>query len=65
MVNATQIADLRCEYLVDPLGIDEKIPRLSWLMQSVTARCAPACVSCLHVASSVELLQAGPSRPVG
>src|SRR3974390_1736358 len=23
-------ADLRCEYLVNPLGIDEREPRLSW-----------------------------------
>ncbi len=26
----TSIADLRCEYLVDPLGIDTAQPRLSW-----------------------------------
>jgi len=25
---------LRCEYLVDPLGIDEARPRLSWLLES-------------------------------
>jgi hypothetical protein len=24
-------ADLRCEYLKDPLGIDEAKPRLSWI----------------------------------
>ncbi len=27
-------ADLRCEYLVDPLGIDEARPRLSWRNES-------------------------------
>jgi len=26
--------DLRCEYLVDPLGIDSKNPRLSWKLES-------------------------------
>src|SRR4051812_17732566 len=25
---------LRCEYLVNPLGIDEKRPRLSWVIES-------------------------------
>ena len=28
-------ADLRCEYLVNPLGIDETKPRLSWISESV------------------------------
>jgi len=27
-------ADLRCEYLVDPLGIDVVKPRLSWVCES-------------------------------
>jgi alpha-L-rhamnosidase len=27
-------ADLRCEYLVNPLGIDEPAPRLSWIVES-------------------------------
>jgi len=27
-------ADLRCEYLVNPLGIDEVKPRLSWITES-------------------------------
>jgi len=26
--------DLRCEYLVNPLGIDVVIPRLSWILGS-------------------------------
>src|SRR5271157_5984738 len=25
---------LRCEYLVNPLGLDEKQPRLSWILES-------------------------------
>lgn len=28
------IGDLRCEYLANPLGIDETKPRLSWILQS-------------------------------
>ncbi len=28
------LEDLRCEYLVDPLGIDVEKPRLSWLIES-------------------------------
>jgi alpha-L-rhamnosidase len=29
-----QVADLRCEYLTDPLGIDAASPRLSWTLRS-------------------------------
>ena len=29
-----QVADLRCEYLTDPLGIDAAAPRLSWTLRS-------------------------------
>ena len=29
------IADLRCEYLKDPLGIDVSQPRLSWKLAAV------------------------------
>ncbi len=28
------ISDLRCEYLTDPVGIDERNPRLSWTLES-------------------------------
>lgn len=31
---SVEAAYLRCEYLVDPLGIDETAPRLSWEVQS-------------------------------
>lgn len=30
----TRLSHLRCEYLVDPLGIDEPAPRLSWRLNS-------------------------------
>jgi len=33
-VSATTITRLRCEYLVDPLGIDELAPRLSWCLET-------------------------------
>ena len=32
----TRVTDLRCEYLENPLGIDECSPRLSWIMKSKT-----------------------------
>ncbi len=31
---AIQVADLRCEYLRDPLGIDAHRPRLGWIIES-------------------------------
>jgi alpha-L-rhamnosidase len=34
---AAAVADLRCEYLVDPEGIDAQPPRVSWILES-TAR---------------------------
>jgi alpha-L-rhamnosidase len=30
------VMSLRCEYLVDPLGIDADAPRMSWILDSVT-----------------------------
>ena len=32
--NAATVKELRCEYLDNPLGIDETHPRLSWIMNS-------------------------------
>ena len=32
--SATTVAHLRCEYLVEPLGIDETSPRLSWQLET-------------------------------
>ena len=31
---ATAVANLRCEYLENPLGIDATRPRLSWIIES-------------------------------
>jgi alpha-L-rhamnosidase len=33
-----KVADLRCEYLQDPLGIDVRQPRLSWKLTAVDAQ---------------------------
>lgn len=50
-----RIADLRCEYLFDPLGIDERVPRLSWRIES-DLRGARQVAYQLLVASSAERL---------
>jgi alpha-L-rhamnosidase len=34
MANSIQITSLRCEYSIDPLGIDVLRPRLSWVLES-------------------------------
>jgi alpha-L-rhamnosidase len=34
MTSLVQVTELRCEYLTDPLGIDVRYPRLSWILQS-------------------------------
>ena len=47
---------LRCEYRVDPLGIDQNQPRLSWQVQSAT-RGAEQSACQILVASSPALLQ--------
>ena len=33
-VRPSKSADLRCEYLKDPMGVDAAQPRLSWIIQS-------------------------------
>ena len=49
---------LRCEYLVDPLGIDEREPRLSWEL-SGERRGARQTAYRIRVASTAERLGAG------
>ncbi|MCA9236482.1 MAG: family 78 glycoside hydrolase catalytic domain [Planctomycetales bacterium] len=49
---------LRCEYLTDPLGVDELRPRLSWQMRSAR-RGARQTAYQVRVASSRERLLAG------
>lgn len=58
MDESTKVEHLRCEYLTNPLGIDELIPRLSWLMRS-EHRGARQIAYCVQVASTLQGLQAG------
>jgi alpha-L-rhamnosidase len=53
-----RVSGLRCEYLVDPLGIDERAPRLSWMLESAR-RGARQVASRVRVASTPEKLSAG------
>lgn len=53
-----RILDLRCEYLVAPLGIDERAPRLSWRIDS-TRRGARQVAYRVRVASSAQALADG------
>lgn len=46
---------LRCEYLADPIGVDEAHPRLSWIVES-DSRGASQSAYRILVASSPELL---------
>ncbi|PTX94370.1 alpha-L-rhamnosidase [Opitutus sp. ER46] len=52
------VTHLRCEYLVDPLGIDERTPRLSWELES-DRRGARQVAYRVRVASTPEKLAAG------
>ncbi len=52
------VTRLRCEYLVDPLGLDEPAPRLSWQLDSAL-RGARQLAYRIRVASTPEKLSAG------
>jgi hypothetical protein len=32
-LHATEVTNMRCEYLKDPLGVDVARPRLSWVIR--------------------------------
>jgi alpha-L-rhamnosidase len=53
---ATAVANLRCEYLTNPLGIDVAKPRLSWIIESNRREERQTAFQVL-VASSEELLK--------
>ncbi len=53
--HALNVTDLRCEYLVDPLGIDSIHPRLSWRLESSARGVMQAAYQVL-VADSEDLL---------
>jgi len=55
-----RVHHLRCEYLVNPLGLDERAPRLSWCIES-RRRGARQVAYRVCVASSPEKLDAGES----
>jgi len=55
---AFSVANLRCDYLVNPLGIDERSPRLSWTLES-EARGARQLAYRIRVASTAAKLTAG------
>ena len=57
-MSATRVASLRCEYLVDPLGLDELHPRLSWVLET-DRRGARQVAYRLRVASTAAKLAAG------
>ena len=50
------VANLRCEYLVNPMGIDAVEPRLSWILESEKRSCMQSAYHIL-VASSAETLE--------
>lgn len=58
LTDATHLSQLRCEYLVNPHGIDESSPRLSWTMEA-NRRGARQTAYHLRVASCPEKLAAG------
>ncbi len=56
--NSLHVADLRCEYTVNPLGIDVLRPRLSWVTQTQTRSWKQSAYQ-VHVASTRDNLAAG------
>src|SRR4051794_10748525 len=52
------VSHLRCEYLVNPLGIDERAPRLSWRLESERRGIRQAAYR-IRVASTREALVRG------
>jgi alpha-L-rhamnosidase len=57
-VSATAVTRLRCEYLVDPLGLDETAPRLSWELET-DRRGARQVAYRIRVSSTAERLARG------
>ena len=55
ILQAADVVNLRCEYLVNPIGVDATSPRLSWII--VSSKRGDMQRSCqIIVSSSVELL---------
>ena len=58
------VTHLRCEYLVDPLGIDQTRPRLSWQIES-SLRGVKQTAYRILVASEPAVARRGQRRLVG
>ena len=58
MTTSLHIRNLRCEYSIDPLGIDILCPRLSWVLESSQRAQKQTAYRCL-AASSLEKLEEG------
>lgn len=58
LTDATHLSQLRCEYLVNPHGIDERSPRLNWTVEA-NRRGTRQTAYRLRVASCPEKLAAG------
>ena len=57
-ISPVHVIDLRCEYLVDPLGIDARQPRLSWRLEAATRGVKQTAYQ-VRVAANLERLVAG------
>ncbi len=53
-----RVTGLRCEYAVNPIGLDETAPRLSWILESSVRNQGQTAYQ-IRAASSVEKLRAG------
>ena len=62
-VARTSVTDLRCEYLVEPLGIDKPLPRFSWKLVD-TARTRGQRQSACQIAVEAEAADGSPTRAV-
>jgi alpha-L-rhamnosidase len=59
MNSPLRIVDLRCEYLAEPLGLDERLPRLSWRLEDARAGARQTAWQVV-AASTPELLEQKP-----
>ena len=59
---SSAVADLRCEYGVDPLGIDAAAPRLGWRMVSDRNGARQSAYQVLVASSPEKLTEAGADR---
>lgn len=60
VVAAVEVVDLRCEYAVNPMGVDVAQPRLSWRLQTDASDVQQAAWE-VEVASQRDLLEEGRS----